>query len=219
VPFFFRKNEIILDAYIFNTFFKTRIFTFVDKKLIGFMRVALTIFIFCTLNMIVRAQESYTRQKITPNISMKISDYFQIMPPQQLLDRYASSRIPIAMFTTLDGRADLGINETATQWGPNDIDILLDFYKASIANLYTQINFIQSKIITVNDRQFIVFEFLGEVVDESLLGGVSSIKKYNYIQYALYKGKVLLFNFNCTASDQQKWQSVANDMMSSIRLK
>jgi hypothetical protein len=95
----------------------------------------------------------------------------------------------------------------------------LDFYKASIANLYTQINFIQSKIITVNDRQFIVFEFLGEVVDESLLGGVSSIKKYNYIQYALYKSKVLLFNFNCTASDQQKWQSVANDMMSSIRLK
>jgi hypothetical protein len=105
------------------------------------------------------------------------------MPPQQLLDRYASSRIPIAMFTTLDGRADLGINQTATQWGPNDIDMLLDFYKASIANLYSQIDFIQSKIIRVDDRQFIVFEFLGEVVDQSLLGGVSSIKKYNYNFY------------------------------------
>jgi hypothetical protein len=29
----------------------------------------------------------------------------------------------------------------------------------------------------------------------------------------------LLFNFNCAANDQQKWQSVANEMMSSIRLK
>ncbi|MAJ50324.1 MAG: hypothetical protein CMB82_01760 [Flammeovirgaceae bacterium] len=183
------------------------------------MRVAITIFIFCAINIIVRAQESYTRQKITPNISMKISDYFQIMPPQQLLDRYASSRIPIAMFTTLDGGADLGINETATQWGPNDIEILLEFYKASIVNLYTEINFVQSNIITVNERQFIVFEFLGEVADESLLGGVNSIKKYNYIQYALYNGKVLLFNFNCAANEQQKWQLVAKEMMSSIRLK
>jgi len=183
------------------------------------MRVALNIFIFCSLNATVWAQESYTRQKITPNISMKISDYFQIMPPQQLLDRYASSRIPIAMFTTLDGSADLGVNQTATQWGPNDIDILLDFYKASIANLYSHTDFIQSKIIKVNDRQFIVFEFLGEITEESLLGRVSSIKKYNYIQYALYKSKVLLFNFNCSANDQQKWQSVASEMMSSIRLK
>ena len=183
------------------------------------MRVTLTIFIFCSLNMILRAQESYIRQKISPDISMKIADYFQIMPPQKLLDRYASSRIPIAMFTTLDGRADLGINQTATQWGPNDIDMLLDFYRASIANLYSQIDFIQCKITRVNDRQFIVFEFLGEVVDQSLLGGVSSIKKYNYIQYALYKGKVLLFNFNCAAKDHQKWQSVASEMMSSIRLK
>ena len=47
-----------------------------------------------------------------------------------------------------------------------------------------RIDFIQSKIIKVNERQFIVFEFLGEVTEESLLGGVSSIKKYNYNQYA-----------------------------------
>ena len=116
---------------------------------------------------------------------MKISDYFIIMPPQQLLDRYASSRIPIAMFTTIDGSADLGINQTATKWGPNDIDILLDFYKASIANLYSQIDFIQSKIIKVNERQFIVFEFLGELTEESLLGEVNSIKKYNIKQACL----------------------------------
>ena len=103
--------------------------------------------------------------------------------------------------------------------GPNDIDILLDFYKVSIANLYSQIDFIQSKIIKVNDRQFIVFEFLGEITEESLLGRVSSIKKYNYIQYVLYNSKVLLFNFNCSANDQQKWQSIASEMMSSIRLK
>ena len=95
----------------------------------------------------------------------------------------------------------------------------MDFYRASIANLYSQIDFIQSEIIKVNERQFIVFEFLGEVTEESLLGGVNSIKKYNYIQYAPYGGKILLFNFNCAAKDQEKWQSVANEMMSSIRLK
>ena len=95
----------------------------------------------------------------------------------------------------------------------------MGFYKASIANLYSQIDFIQSEIIKVNERQFIVFEFLGEVTEESLLGEVYSIKKYNYIQYVPYSGKVLLFNFNCAANDQQKWQSVANEMMSSIRLK
>ena len=181
------------------------------------MRVTIIIFIFCSINMIVRAQESYTRQKITPNISMKISDYFVVMPPQQLLDRYASSRIPIAMFTTLDGSADLGINQTATQWGPNDIDILLDFYRASIANLYSQIDFIQSEIIKVNERQFIVFEFLG-VTEESLLGGVNSMKN-TIIFNMLLRRQILLFNFNCAAKDQEKWQSVANEMMSSIRLK
>ena len=48
------------------------------------MRVTLTIFIFCSLNMILRAQESYIRQKISPDISMKIADYFQIMPPPKI---------------------------------------------------------------------------------------------------------------------------------------
>ena len=105
------------------------------------------------------AQTILVKKKINQTISMKISEALQLMPPQQLIDRYASSRIPIAMFTSQDAKIDFGINETATNWGSDDIEILLSFYKASISNLYSQVDFVQSQISTVDHRSFIVFEF------------------------------------------------------------
>jgi hypothetical protein len=150
---------------------------------------------------------------------MKISDSFLDMSPQQLVDNYVSSRIPIAMFSTEDAKVDLGINQTATRWGAEDIEILQDFYRASISSLYNETEYLQDTIRTIGDRQFIVFEFVGRVVDESAATGTSTFSKYNYIQYTLYKGKVLLFNFNCSIRMQRQWQPVAKEMMESVRIK
>ena len=183
------------------------------------MKFLAAFFFISVYNFQVMAQTILVKKKINQTISMKISEALQLMPPQQLIDRYASSRIPIAMFTSQDAKIDFGINETATNWGSDDIEILLSFYKASISNLYSQVDFVQSQISTVDHRSFIVFEFIGTISEESLLGGVNLFQKYNYIQYIPYGGKVLLFNFNCDPKERDIWAPIAAQMMRSVKLK
>ena len=164
-------------------------------------------------------QEKLVRQKVTKEISVAIPESFTPMTQAELYSKYISDRVPIAMYTSEDKRADFGINENSSPWAGNDLEILKSFYKANMGNLFTDVKFITDEIQTIGDRQFAVLEFISVLVDENSIGSVNTVSKYTYIQYTIYNGKVLLFNFTCPALQQNKWQSTAKEVMESIRMK
>lgn len=165
----------------------------------------------------VMAQGSLERKKITDYISMKIPSDFIAMVESERNRKYISAREPISLFSNLDRTVDLGINETSSVWGSGDLEILKDFYKSNILNLYNEVFFIQEEIISIDGRQFIAFEFNSKVVDEGGLG--KPIAKYTYIIYTLRNERVLLFNFSAPLRYRQAWQPIAREMMESIRIK
>lgn len=151
---------------------------------------------------------------------MEISSTFIPMEVAQQRLKYVSSRTPIAMFTTLNGNVDMGVNMASSRWGSADLDILHDFYKAGILNLYDQVTFHQDTIREINGRPFIVFEFLGSVAgDDNSFSNAASLTKYIYIQYTLYHDSVLLFNFSAPELLQREWKETATEMMESIKIK
>lgn len=166
------------------------------------------------------AQPALERVKVNKYISMKVPQDFVPMSQQELISRYVSARAPIAMYTSQDQQTDLGINETSNNWQGGDLEIIQSFYKASIANLFTEVDFIQEEIQTIGDRGFIVFEFVSKVSDEnSTFGNGTSVSKYTYIVYTLFQEKVVLFNFTCPARLRQQWAAPVKEMMNSIRIK
>lgn len=165
------------------------------------------------------SQKPVERTKVTKNISMEVPTELRPMSISELYSKYVSAKAPLAMYTSEDQMIDLGINETSTKWG-NDLEILKSFYKASILNLFDEVNFYQEDIKEIGGRKFIVFEFVSSVSEENTtIGGVSTISKYTYIQYTLEDENILLFNFNCPAKLRAQWQETAKQVMNSVKIK
>ena len=177
------------------------------------------IFLFITISG-TEAQVRLERTKVTKEISMKVPVGFIPMSEADLIRKYVSARKPIAMYTDAGRQTDLGINETSNTWSSNDLEILKDFYKANILNLFTKVRFVQEDLRTIGDRQFVIFEFVSTISDEeSAFGNASSTSKYTYIQYTIKDDKILLFNFTCPARDQTIWQETAKEIMESVRIR
>jgi hypothetical protein len=86
--------------------------------------------------------------------------------------------------------------------------------------MYTNINFIQDTISTINKRDFVVFEFVSELKDDesnSLQRG-SIVKQYSYMQYTVIDSRVHVFNFTCPSQIRPKWQSTAHEIMQTIKI-
>ena len=168
----------------------------------------------------VSAQEDLKRIKVVKEISMKVPTSFETMARADRISRYVSARDPLAMFTNADRTIDLGINATLNKWEDGNLEIVRDFYKAGILNLFTDVKFIQEDIRQIGDRQYVIFEFVSKISDEgNTFGSGSSISKYTYIQYTIYEDKVLLFNFTAPAQLRNIWAVPAKEMMESVRIK
>ncbi|MFT6855264.1 MAG: hypothetical protein ACJA0X_001238 [Cyclobacteriaceae bacterium] len=166
-------------------------------------------------------QKALERVKVDKNISMKIPVGFRPMSQSDLINRYNAFRKPLAMYTNENRQIDLGINENSSPWAGEDLEILSDFYRANISNLFTEVHFINDEIRAIGDRRFAIFEFTSKVSDESQTfgGGSNPVSKYTYIMYTIRNNKVLLFNFSAPARMRTLWEEAAKEMMESIRIK
>jgi len=190
------------------------------NSLINQKIVMICLSIIASISLSAQQSVELKRQKITKEISMEIPVGFTDMAQGERVDKYVSSKAPLAMFTSQDRLVDLGINENSSAWPGDDLEILQSLYKANISNLFTQVDFIQEEIKEIDGRKFIVFEFVSRITDEeTTFGGNTSISKYTYIQYTLRNERVLLFNFSCPKRLRQQWQTTAKNMMESIRIK
>lgn len=153
------------------------------------------------------------------NIQLKIPDTFINMNDEDRMTKVASSKVPFAMFTTQDQEVTLGVNDNPMQWTEQDTETVYGFYKASIQSLFDEVQFIQDDVRDINGREFIVFEFVSSVVDDNQFSSKKPQKNYTYIQYTSYNGQVLLFNFGCRARLKNQWESIAGEVMESVKIK
>ncbi|MFT4738221.1 MAG: hypothetical protein ACI8QD_000280 [Cyclobacteriaceae bacterium] len=163
---------------------------------------------------------SLSKTKVTKKISMMLPDDFVPMTVQQQRQKYVTDKEPIAMYTTADGLVDLGINLNKIRWATGDLDIVRGFYKAGILNLYDTVTFIKDEVVIIDDREFIVYEFIGTLFgNEDSFRGKSALSKYIYIQYTMKEEGILLFNFSAPYQLKSRWEVSVPLFMNSIDLK
>lgn len=164
--------------------------------------------------------QSYTTVKVGPDedISLKIPKEFISMSDQDRMKRIYSSKVPLAMFANEGQDVTLGINYNVMRWTEKDTDLVYGFYKASINNLFDEIEFIQDDIKEINGRKYIIFEFVSTIKNTNAFSSSRAAKNYTYIQYTSYNNQVLLFNFGCRARQMNTYQSVAKEIMNSVEI-
>jgi hypothetical protein len=174
------------------------------------------LFLFLLVSLLSQGQ-SLTNVKVAENIKVKLPKDFTPMSDEDKAQRYESSRLPIALFTSPDRVADFGVNRAYSVWRESDLEMLEEFYESTIMELYDKVEFYNKGIREINGKQFVYFEFTSVVYPENEFQ--RNIAKYTYLMYALSGGTTYIFNFTCEKSAEQQWKGLANQVMASIKLK
>jgi len=160
----------------------------------------------------------FVKAKINKEITVSIPEDFYPMPFEDIRQRVVSYRKALALYSDTDRLVEFGVNKAFSKWSTNDIELLHSFMKASLLNLYTEVEMMDEGIIEVNGKDYIFFEFNSRL-DGTADSKLAPIKKYSLLYYTLDKGQTILFTFSCRPNDQTYWQPVAKRIMSSIKIK
>ena len=162
------------------------------------------------------------RTEIYQGISVSVPKSFRVMSEALLQERYIAARRPLAAYTDPNQQVAFGLNVSNTRWQAGDLAMLKDFYRASVLELYDEVDFIKEEVEEINGQSFVVFEFVSVVrpdEDDMSITNRQPIRQYTYIQYTIHNDKTWVFDFSVPARTQNEWQEIAQKMMSSVRMK
>ena len=162
------------------------------------------------------------RTEIYQGITVSMPKSFRPMSEALVQERYLAARRPLAAYTGPNQQVAFGLNVSNTRWQAGDLEMLKDFYRASVLELYDEVDFIKEGIEEINGKSFAVFEFVSVVrpdEDDMSITNRKPIRQYTYIQYTIHNDKTWVFDFSVPARAQNEWQATAQEMMSSVRMK
>lgn len=152
-------------------------------------------------------------------ISLEVPIDFNIMPDEDIAQKYPSYRKPLAVYSNTKKTADIGINYSINKWNNKNLDILKSMYKSTISSVFTSVDFVQEGVIKkINNRDYIVFEFVSALSEENSLQNGVSIQTYSYIAYTLYEKKIIIINFNAPAQEKNNFSAIFENTLNSINI-
>ena len=178
-------------------------------------------------------QEEYVKTKIGSGISIEMPKAFSKMDEASIIKRYGMHQIPLAIYTDGTGLTSLSVNQRTDslynstkikykgsnmETAKKDLNLEKSFLKSTYLRLYEDVEFIQDTLVLINDKDFVVFEFEGNLRGMDAKGNATFTKNYNYIQYGFEKNRTTIFNFNCPHDEKGRWQPVARYIMSTAKI-
>ena len=172
------------------------------------------------INIALIGQDPMTKVSVQEQIDLQIPQEFIEMNAQDIRNKFISYKQPLAGYTTMDRRVDLVINVNPTPWMDQDIQLLKEFYRSNILNLFDEVKFLQEEVKNINGRDYAVFEFVSTVKgDPNSFRNQAAVVDYTWVQYTIKDQQAYVFTFHCPAQLQNRWQPTATEIMSSLQFK
>lgn len=142
-------------------------------------------------------------------VQILIPTDFQRMSQEVLIQKYPSNNRPAIVFTDVTGTINLAVNHTTNRISLEQLPQALPVFANQFENLYPSIQWYRKEVTTLNERRFVVMEFITPAVDGEI---------YNLMFITELEGRLLMFNFNCTRENEGKWKTIAYQMMNSVNV-
>lgn len=190
---------------------------------------------FCLVALVALAQSvKLVKRDFGPKITISVPEEFYLWETANVIQRLGTAKEPLALYSDQSTHVSISVSKAVDSLSGNtqiryatgahesytrDINVEKSFLKASLSSLHKEITFLQDDIVTINGKQFIVFEFDGII--EGYGKGANKIQSsiYGYIMYHLSGQTTYIINFGCPAKVKAKWAPVAKDMMASVKVK
>ena len=184
------------------------------------MRTAVIVLILIPLLAFTFNGAKLKKQKLADGVTMLLPESFVTMTEEEVKKEVLAYRQPIVMYKDIQTQGNLALNISATKWSSNDMGMLKSFYKSTIMNTHSEVNFMQESLKEIGSHQFAVFEFTSSVKPvRTMMEDKGALKKYNYIQYTIVGHKVMIFSFSCPIALKRHWQGTIGTMMDSAVVK
>lgn len=161
--------------------------------------------------------DKMVKVKIADNVNCLLPENFYPMTDGDIAIRMPTNIKPLAAYSDESRLVDFVVTSATSRWRAEDLYIARDFYKANIMHLYDEVEFIKEEVVTINNRQFAVFEFTSLIKGDNL--SKKSIRKYAYIQYTIVNNQTIVFSFNASYQIREKWSKTAQNIMNSLKVK
>jgi len=156
------------------------------------------------------------KQKLTDYLSMEVSTELRKMTQQELSSKFLGARIPDIAMTDAQSGVEFTITGSPTFWQDGDVALLKEFYDSSIPNLFQKIDFSQKDLVTINDKEFVAYQFDGKPDAEA---NRSAEERYTYLLYTIHKNGLVVISFSCPPYMKSKWQPIAERMFESTKFR
>ncbi|MCC9166712.1 hypothetical protein [Pontibacter harenae] len=163
------------------------------------------------------AQPKLKKTQISKEISVSLPQDFTPMTDDMIARSYPATTKPLAVYTAPSGQIDFSVTQKRSMFGAGDLDMLREFYKASIMEKFTKVDFIRQEVTKIKGQPFIVFEFVSSLAGEknSML---KPVQKYSIIQYTIKGDQLMIFTLHAPFAMKNDWQPTAREIMDSVKM-
>ncbi|WP_347159697.1 hypothetical protein [Pontibacter chitinilyticus] len=156
--------------------------------------------------------------QLSKEVSAQLPQDFAPLTDDQIAQKYPAIFKPLAVYTSSNGRIDFSVTPKPSQFRPQDLNMLREFYKANLLEAFTKVDFIRDEVTQIKGKDFVVFEFVSTVADERQSSNLAPVQKYNIVQYTIQDKKLLIFTLQMPFSMKSEWQDTAHEVMNSVRV-
>ncbi len=121
--------------------------------------------------------------------------------------KYQQRPRPIMALSDKDGEVNLIAIMTQQPATENQIASFKDYQLEGLKTKRPDLDLLSDGVKTVDGKKVAYFKFITQAIDQ---------KVFNYYFFTIVNGKVLFFTFNCIEKLQKKWESTADNMVSSL---
>lgn len=183
------------------------------------MSKLLFILAFTGITTLLPQDQQLKKVKINDAISVSLPEDFVPMTFEDMTNKSITSQPPTAMYTNSERLVDFGVNITKNKWPDDNLELMKSFYKSSIRSAFSEVAFSKEIVEEINERKFIVFEFVSTVNPEPEAFNQKALITYTYLMYAVVDSNIIVFNFSCPAQMKSGWSLTAFEIMQTVKIK
>lgn len=155
-----------------------------------------------------KIENRFSKVEIIDKISIRVPKELKRMSKKLIEEKYQENVRPLVAYSNKDVSAIISFSSMPQTVNEQQLPEFLTLMEQQFQSVYPQIKWIAKKMIKVEEKSFIKFEFISH----------KSIKDvYSLLYMTVIDENLFIITFSCTLEQQNKWDSLAKESMNSIR--
>jgi len=176
----------------------------------NFKRLLIGVLIIPLLSMSIGKIELVSKLVLNNKVELKIPKEFNIMSEELMKLKYPSERRPTLVYSNETGGINVALNLTENKANQDLIEPYVANFVNTFKNMYPSAEWKGSGTKDINGQKIGFLKLITPAIDTKI---------YNVMFFTDLNGKLLLCTFNCTEKSIKEWETTADEIMNSLKIK